>query len=116
MIVRVITHRDAALLVEQLRAADFGVTSVEGQGATGKVQIVLTVVKRRQLPAVVTLIQEHHPNAFYAVDDVQSASEGIFPAPKERPGIIPLPLFKGIGKKMLSLMTRQPMLEPRPVQ
>ena len=114
VIVRLITHRDAGDLVEQLRAANFGVTVVDGQGATGKVQIVLTVVKRKQLPAVVALIENHHPNAFYAVDDLQVASEGIFPTSQDRPGIIPLPLFKGIGKKMLSLLTRQP-LKPRPV-
>lgn len=94
VIVRIITHRDAAALVEQLRAANFGVTSVDAYGATGKVQIVMTVVKRRQLPEVLALIGTHHPNAFYAVDEVQSANEGIFPTPKGRPGIVPLPLFK----------------------
>jgi uncharacterized protein YebE (UPF0316 family) len=92
--VRLITHRDAGALIEQLRTANFGVTSVEGQGVTGKVQIVMTVVKRKQLPVVVALIEAHHPGAFYAVDDLQSACEGVFPTPQERPGIVPLPLFK----------------------
>ena len=94
VIVRVITHRDAAPLIKQLRLANFGVTGVEGQGASGKVQIVMTVVKRKQLPEIVALIETHHPNAFYAVDDVQSACEGIFPAGNSRPGIIPTPIFK----------------------
>ena len=94
VIVRIITHRDAALLIEQLRAANFGVTEIDGQGAKGKVAIVMTVVKRKQLPAVVALIETHHPNAFYAVDDLQSAYEGIFPTPRKRPGIVPLPIFK----------------------
>ena len=92
--VRIITHLDAGALIDQLRAANFGVTSVEGQGATGKVQVVMTVVKRKQLPVVAALIEAHHPGAFYAVDDLQSACEGIFPTPQERPGIMPLPLFK----------------------
>ena len=100
VIVRVITHRDAAALIDQLRSANFGVTCVEGQGATGKVQIVMTVMKRKQLPAVVSLIETHHPSAFYAVDDLQSASEGIFPAPRERPGLIPLPLSKAMRLMM----------------
>ena len=94
VIVRIITHRDAAEFVDKLRAADFGVTCVEGQGASGKVQIVMTVIKRKQLPAIVALIQAHHPGAFYAVDDLQSASEGIFPTPKLRPGVIPMPIFQ----------------------
>ncbi len=92
--VRIITHRDAGELVGRLRAANFGVTAVEGQGASGKVQIVMTVVKRKQLPAVIAMIETHHPNAFYAVDDLQSACEGIFPNAKAKPGLIPLPLVK----------------------
>jgi uncharacterized protein YebE (UPF0316 family) len=94
VIVRVITHRDAACLIEQLRAANFGVTCVEGKGTTGKVQIVMTIVKRKQLPEVVALIQTCHPGAFYAVDELQSACEGIFPAAKPKPGLVPLPFSK----------------------
>lgn len=102
-IVRVITHRDAYALIEQLRAADFGVTCVAGQGGTGKVQIVMTVVKRRQLPEVIALIETYHPNTFYAVDDVQTACDGIFSTPKDRPGILPFPL----GKLMRSMMPQE---------
>jgi uncharacterized protein YebE (UPF0316 family) len=94
VIVRIITHRDAAGLIGRLRGASFGVTCVEGQGTSGKVQIVMTVVKRKQLPEVVALIEAHHPGAFYAVDELQSACEGIFPAEKARPGIVPLPVSK----------------------
>lgn len=93
-IVRIITHRDASALIGQLRAADFGVTCVDATGATGQVQIVMTVVKRKQLRDVVALIETHHPGAFYAVDELQSAREGIFASPKDRPGAIPLPIAK----------------------
>lgn len=95
--VRIFTNRDATALIESLRAASFGVTTVEGEGATGKVQIVMTVIKRKQLADVVALIEAHQPGAFYAVDELQSSSEGIFPASKERPGIIPLPIFRLFG-------------------
>jgi uncharacterized protein YebE (UPF0316 family) len=105
-IVRIITHRDAAGLIEQMRAANFGVTSVDGEGATGKVQVVMTVVKRRQLPEVVKLIETHHPGAFYAVDELQSAQEGIFPAEKAKPGLVPAP-FQLIGKKVMRAMSGQ---------
>lgn len=81
-VVRIITNRPAHALIQQLRAASFGVTCVDGRGATGPVQIVMTVVKRRQLDAVFDMIEEHHPHAFYAVDELQSASEGIFPERK----------------------------------
>lgn len=96
-IVRIITHRDATTLIDQLRASDFGVTCVEGIGSRGKVQIVMTVVKRKQLPEIVGLIETHHPGAFYAVDELASASEGVFPAAKKGPGILPLPISKLIS-------------------
>ncbi len=92
VIVRIITHRDAGALIMRLRNANCGVTAVEGHGATGKVQIVMTVVKRKQLPEITALIETHHPSAFFSVSDLQAASEGVFPQSKERPGIIPLPL------------------------
>jgi uncharacterized protein YebE (UPF0316 family) len=88
--VRVITHRDPADLIDALRSASFGVTCMDGEGATGAVQIVMTVVKRKQLGAVVGLIEAHHPQAFYAVDEVQSAASGIFPTPRRRHvGVLP---------------------------
>jgi uncharacterized protein YebE (UPF0316 family) len=89
IIVRIITHRDARDLIMRLRGADFGVTAVEGHGASGKVQIVMTVAKRRQLPKITALIETHHPSAFFSVHELQSASEGIFPTARERPTLIP---------------------------
>ena len=100
VIIRIITHRDAAPLIDSLRAANFGVTSVDGAGATGRVQVVMTVVPRKRLPEVVALIETEHSGAFYAVDEVQSANEGIFPSAKEKLGIVPIPLLKMLGKAM----------------
>jgi len=91
--VRVITHRDAADLIEALRSASFGVTCIDGEGSTGAVQIVMTVVKRKQLGEVVALIERHHPQAFYAVDEVQAAAAGIFPSvARRRTGVLPAAL------------------------
>jgi len=88
-IVRVITNRPSETLIEELRAARFGVTTIEGRGASGPVQIVMTVVKRRQLDEVCGMIEAHQPSAFYAVDELQSASEGIFKESKTAIPILP---------------------------
>lgn len=79
LVVRVITHRDAGGLVESLRQARYGVTSIDARGAIGPVQIVFTVVKRRELDRVAALIRQFDPKAFYSVDGLHSAVEGIFP-------------------------------------
>jgi uncharacterized protein YebE (UPF0316 family) len=94
VLVKIVTNHDVSELIDCLRAANFGVTSMQGEGASGKVQIVMSVVKRSQLATVTDLIETHSPGAFYAVSDLQSAREGIFPTAKERPGLMPLPLIK----------------------
>lgn len=90
LLVRIITHRDAGELVGRLTGADYGVTSFGGQGATGPVTIVFTVIQRKDLAAVVAIIKGFDEKAFYSVDEIQSAAAGIFPASKGRIRI-PLP-------------------------
>jgi uncharacterized protein YebE (UPF0316 family) len=99
VIVRIFTHRDASNLIAELKAARFGFTCVNGEGATGPVRIVMTVVKRRQLDEVIRLIEACQPRAFYAVDDLQAASAGIFPlSVGRRNGVLPgmvAPVLRG---------------------
>jgi uncharacterized protein YebE (UPF0316 family) len=77
--VRIITKKDPGELIQYLRLNNYGVTSLDGEGGTGKVKMVFTIIKRQDLPHVVEIIKKFHPNAFYSVDDVKSVGEGIFP-------------------------------------
>jgi uncharacterized protein YebE (UPF0316 family) len=79
LVVRVITARETDTLVQRLRAAHYGVTCIDGQGAAGPVTVVLTVIPRKQLAGVVAIIKGFDPQCFYSVDDVQSAEAGVFP-------------------------------------
>jgi uncharacterized protein YebE (UPF0316 family) len=87
LVVQIITHRDAGELIDSLRAAKYGVTRMDGHGATGPVQIVLTVIHRKELPNVIALIQHFDPRAFYAVNDLQAASQGIFRTTRTLPAL-----------------------------
>jgi uncharacterized protein YebE (UPF0316 family) len=90
LVIRVISRRDVGELVASLTAAKYGVTCIEAQGATGPVQIVLTVIKRKRLENVVGLLKRFDPKVFYSVDDIQSAEAGIFPLPRSRArGLLP---------------------------
>jgi uncharacterized protein YebE (UPF0316 family) len=84
VLVRAITTRDGAELVERLRAAEYGVTRVDAQGANGPVQMVLTVVPRKDLASVLTIIKDFDPKVFYSVDGLQSAAAGVFPLARRR--------------------------------
>ena len=93
VVVRTITSKDATPLVERLRAADYGVTVLDGQGGTGPVEVVFTVVPRKELDNVLALIKQFDANMFYSVDSLQSAGAGVSPLPRRRGwGVIPSPL------------------------
>jgi uncharacterized protein YebE (UPF0316 family) len=82
VLIRVITSRDASELLEYLKSAEYGVTSVDAQGSAGKVQVVFTIVRRREVASVVNLIKQFNPKAFYTIEEVGFVEEGIFPARK----------------------------------
>lgn len=79
-IVRIIVPNGAEELTTHLAAAGYGVTSVNGQGSNGPVQVIYTVVKRKDLSIVLEVIHQTHPRAFLSIEDVRSTEEGIFPA------------------------------------
>lgn len=54
-----------------LREMGFGVTEVEGEGLEGTVDIVSTVVRRRQVPRVIQAVEAADPDAFIAVYEAQ---------------------------------------------
>ncbi len=79
VLIRVVTERDALPLVDHLKEADYGVTSVDGHGSRGQVKVVFTIVPRREVQRVVDIIKEFNPNAFFTVGEVGSVAMGTFP-------------------------------------
>lgn len=77
--IRVITAEDSSDLVTALRAAHFGVTTVAAQGQSGSVQLVFLVIERKEYERVMKIVAKTHPKGFVSVQDVRSASEGVFP-------------------------------------
>jgi uncharacterized protein YebE (UPF0316 family) len=92
LVVRIITNKDGRDLSHKLTEAGYGVTRVDGEGATGPVQVLLTLIPRKELKKVVAVLKAFDSKIFYAVDDVQTASRGIFPAGRTR-GFGPVPLL-----------------------
>src|SRR5262245_26663180 len=76
LMVRIITPKNAHELIDALRSANYGLTSLDGQGAAGPVKMIFTVIQRRQLDQVVALIKRFDPKTFYSVDEIQSAEAG----------------------------------------
>jgi uncharacterized protein YebE (UPF0316 family) len=77
--VRIISKEDPVDLIKYLRSQNYGVTSIEGEGSSGKVKMVFTIIKRQDLTHVIGIIKDFHPNAFYSIEEVKSVAEGVFP-------------------------------------
>ena len=80
-VILTIVQENAPLLITRLHSAGYGVTSVDGMGANGPVKLIYTIVQRRCLEDVLSIIHQSHPRAFLSVQDVRSTQEGIFPIP-----------------------------------
>ena len=81
---RIITQKDAADLVQHLRAKDYGVTVVGARGISGRVRIVFTIVKRKDIGELVAIIKHYNPNAFFSLEDIRAVSSGTFSPPRNR--------------------------------
>ncbi len=86
LLIRVITRRDAEPLLAALRTSNHGVTHFNGDGATGPVHLVFTVIPRRRLDDVVRTIEEFDSRAFYSVDTVEKTTAGIYPMQRHTVG------------------------------
>lgn len=78
-LMRIITTRDCHPLMEALNRENLGVTEIDALGAKGPVKILLTVIKRKDAEHVIDLVNKYHPNAFFSMEDVRLANQGIFP-------------------------------------
>jgi len=82
--IRIIKKEETPQLVNYLRSQNYGVTTVDGEGARGQVKMVFSIIRRQDLPDVVEVIKKLHPGAFYSIEDVKSVSEGVFPEGRRR--------------------------------
>ena len=79
-LIRVITSGSAGGLIELFRKAGYGVTRIPAQGAGGDVNVVFTIVPRKDVPKVVATVSSFSPEAFYSIEDIREVKAGVFPA------------------------------------
>ena len=78
-VIRIITRKDASKLIEKLKSEGFGITLINGRGKTGPIKIIYTLIRRKEQKKVRGFIQQYNPKAFYSIEDVCLAHEGVFP-------------------------------------
>ncbi len=98
VLVQVMTNRDASALVAALKESEYGVTTVQGQGAFQPVKLVFTIVSRTHLNNVLRIIQTHNPKSFYSIHEIGSMAKGFVPG-RKRMGLVRInTLFKPFRK------------------
>jgi uncharacterized protein YebE (UPF0316 family) len=78
-VIRIILPGESLPLTDALRSAGFGITIMDGTGSKGPVKIIFTILKRKDIPLAQELIQRHFPQAFYSIEDIRAARQGVFP-------------------------------------
>jgi uncharacterized protein YebE (UPF0316 family) len=76
--IQVIVSKDESSdkLVAELRDNGFGVTIVEGEGKAGKRELLLLHMKRKRIPAAISLVKQRLNNAVITVNDIRVISGG----------------------------------------
>jgi uncharacterized protein YebE (UPF0316 family) len=74
--IRIISRYGGVELADALRDLGFGVTEFSGKGRHGTVEVVFTVVRRRQIPHVLKEVERWDPDAFISVEEPRSIRRG----------------------------------------
>jgi uncharacterized protein YebE (UPF0316 family) len=63
-------------IARKLRQADYGVTELIGSGQSGVVNLITTIVTRKDVKDVFQLVNQTDPRSFIAVDDMKVVKRG----------------------------------------
>ncbi|HQI70657.1 MAG TPA: DUF2179 domain-containing protein [Bacteroidales bacterium] len=78
VIIRVMLKSEAADLIIRLRELNYGITVMHAEGATGKVKVLLSIIKRKDLVEFINVLNQYNPQTFYTIEEVRSVNEGVF--------------------------------------
>ncbi len=84
VIVRIITSNDVAPLLNYLNEVPFRFTNVNAEGPNGKENLVFTVLERERLEELMKTLKVMLPSAFYTIEKVNNAGEGLAPLQESR--------------------------------
>lgn len=75
---RAYTKKNGEELLSKLNNLNIGATMTHGEGSVDKVDIVETVIDRKEMRMLERLLTDFDNNIFYVVEDVRTKQNGIF--------------------------------------
>jgi uncharacterized protein YebE (UPF0316 family) len=79
---RIYTQKKGIELVQTLNKLNIGATLTHGIGSTKEVDIIETVIDRKEMKTLERTLNNFDSNIFYVVEDVRTKQNGIFPKRK----------------------------------
>lgn len=79
VLLRIVFKKDFTEFSEYMREKNLGFTVVEGEGSRDKVKVLFSVMKRKELPGILSTLAETNPLAFYSIENIKSVNGGRFP-------------------------------------
>jgi uncharacterized protein YebE (UPF0316 family) len=90
-IIRVILSSESPELIIALKSHNFGLTVLDADGAKGKVKVIFSIIRRKEISLFLDTLHQYHPTAFYTIEDVKTAREGVFKSVPDKS------LFQGLA-------------------
>lgn len=75
---RVYSRKNGTELVNLLHAQNYGATLLRGSGSLGEVDVIESVIERKNVRDLAKTILNFDKNAFYVIEDVRTKQRGIF--------------------------------------
>ena len=76
-LVRIIISQNGRELVDQLTAAGYRITHLGAHGSRGPVEIIFSIIKRRDQKKMLDLIREYKADTFYTIEDIRAVGNNL---------------------------------------
>ncbi|EIE02924.1 DUF2179 domain-containing protein [Leptospira licerasiae] len=73
--IRIIVPEKGEEIVQNLTQAGYRTTTLEAQGARGPVKVILSLLRRKDIPIVLGILKNTAPGAFYTIENARKTSD-----------------------------------------
>ncbi|TGN03005.1 DUF2179 domain-containing protein [Leptospira dzoumogneensis] len=74
-LIRIIVPEKGEEIVQNLAQAGYRSTTLEAQGARGPVKVILSLLRRKDIPIVLGILKDTAPGAFYTIENARKTSD-----------------------------------------
>ncbi|TGM15462.1 DUF2179 domain-containing protein [Leptospira selangorensis] len=74
-LIRIIVPEKGEEIVQNLAQAGYRTTTLEAQGARGPVKVILSLLRRKEIPVVLGILKNTAPGAFYTIENARKTSD-----------------------------------------